>query len=734
MMKRTLIVFAIAFVGFTTSAIWLLRTDRFFGDSPLQEPIEVETVDFAEAAALLRLTVQEDGIYALSEQDVERARLSFSDFSADSLALSRDGMPVPFHIDSRFEDNETLYFYGQAITSTVDAPAVYLLENAKGVEMRTRSAQPSGPGVTHGLRHQRWEENITFLAAANRFDPWLGTLIYAPDSVEIIMEDIEPADTTPPVPVQISARLWSNNETASDPDHHLRLTLNETPLLDKFWDGITSVQLETTVAPSTLQYGDNTLLLNAPGDIGSGGEAIYVDWVEMSYQGELLLRGDPLTFHSDANNLSVRGAIETTLVFDISTPNDPTFLVDMEIDEAGMSFSSEGLASDYLILDPNQVFQPTITPGEAWETPLREMEAVDYVAIVADFGRFEPPLRPLMELREAQGLRVATIPLTQIYDEFSYGRQSPQAIRDFFTYTERNWPSPPDYALLVGDASYDINHFSGGENLNLLPTQLNYSDYTGYVASDMWFVMGNLVAPTIAIGRFPVQSVEELEILVSKTIEYESTSATNSVSSSNPFWRSRTLLVADDELYFDAASDELALALAGHGFANQKLYMSQDDQIRDDIIGAINQGVGLINYAGHGGIRVWGDERVLSVEDASMLNNRSRLPIFTTFSCLNGFFDHPRDDSLAEALLNTPGGGIVAAVAPSGRSLRSQQIPIKNTFYATYLSGEVATVGEALLVAKRIHLSDTFLDNAVHTFNLLGDPALTIFLPDSTVQ
>ena len=726
MMKRTLAVFGISFIAFSLSALWLLRTDRFFGEQPLQAPIEVEAVEFGESASLLRLTITQDGIVALSEQDIERARLPFSDFSAESLALSRDGTLIPFHIDSRNEDNETLYFYAEAITDTLAAPAVYLLENAPGVAMRTRSAQPTGPGVTTGERQQRWEENRTFLAAANRFDPWLGALIYAPNSVEMMLADIEPAvNSALSPPAQITARLWSNNQSAADPDHHLRVSLNNTPLLDKFWDGITSVTLDTTVAPAVLSSSENILELSAPGDIGAAGEAIYVDWIELIYEGELLLRGAPLRFRSAADNLSVRGATDSTLVFDVSNPSDPALLLDLQNDETGISFASEGLASDYLILDPNQALQPNINAMRDWGTPLREIPPADYIAIVANFGRFSPALQPLVELRETQGLSVASVPLAQIYDEFAFGRQTPQAIRDFLTYAEQTWQQAPRFVLLVGDASYDFNRFTGGENINLLPSYLEYSDYAGFVASDLWFVMGNdAAAPTMAVGRFPVQTLEELEISVRKTVSYE--------SAENPSWRSRSLLVADDELYFDAASDELALALASNGFANQKLYMSQNEQIRDAIIGAINQGVGILNYAGHGGIRVWGDERILSVEDAPTLTNRSRLPIFTTFSCLNGYFDHPQDDALAEALLFAPTGGIVAAVAPSGRSLRSQQIPINDSFYTTYLSGQQPTLGETLLTAKRSHLSDPFLDNAVHTFNLLGDPALTIFLPETT--
>jgi hypothetical protein len=278
----------------------------------------------------------------------------------------------------------------------------------------------------------------------------------------------------------------------------------------------------------------------------------------------------------------------------------------------------------------------------------------------------------------------------------------------------------------VGDANYDIYGHVDGKNLDLVPTFLVNTRFAGYVASDTWFTVmeDGALAPDLAIGRFPAQTATQLATMVGKTIAYETTSG--------PQWNGKALLVADDETIFNTASDQLAGSLTDMGYVTTKLYMSENDDTaynHDAIVSAINEGVGIINYVGHGSIEVWGDEKVFQADDASKLANRERLPIFTTFTCLNGYFNHPQVDALAETLLWAESGGIVAAVAPSGRTTTSQQIPIAGEFYSSLLSEEVRTLGEALQRAKVAASDDSSLQDVIHTFNLLGDPALLFQLP-----
>jgi hypothetical protein len=58
---------------------------------------------------------------------------------------------------------------------------------------------------------------------------------------------------------------------------------------------------------------------------------------------------------------------------------------------------------------------------------------------------------------------------------------------------------------------------------------------------------------------------------------------------------------------------------------------------------------------GHGSLGVWRGD-LLTVNDAESLLNGLQLPLFVNMTCLNGFFQAPYADSMAEGLLKAQGG------------------------------------------------------------------------------
>ncbi|MCZ7670836.1 MAG: C25 family cysteine peptidase [Chloroflexi bacterium] len=60
--------------------------------------------------------------------------------------------------------------------------------------------------------------------------------------------------------------------------------------------------------------------------------------------------------------------------------------------------------------------------------------------------------------------------------------------------------------------------------------------------------------------------------------------------------------------------------------------------------------MGILNYTGHGSESNFGDGAAFTAEDARLLENEERLPLFTAFSCQNGAFSDPVENSVAEQL------------------------------------------------------------------------------------
>src|SRR5207237_1452606 len=113
------------------------------------------------------------------------------------------------------------------------------------------------------------------------------------------------------------------------------------------------------------------------------------------------------------------------------------------------------------------------------------------------------------EYRQKQGLSVEVVNIEDLYDEFSYGHKSPQALKDFLSFTKTSWLKAPRYVLLMGDASFDPRNYLGRGDYDFVPTKLIDTQYLE-TASDDWYAdfKANGLAE-MAIGRLPVRGADE---------------------------------------------------------------------------------------------------------------------------------------------------------------------------------------------------------------------------------
>ena len=679
------------------------------------DPDAVATLPEGEIPAAIRLTVSESGLTGISAATLARLGLPHASFDPAGLSLTRDGKPVPFTIVGSGIDAD-LVFLAEANDSPAEASVVYWLAPGEGQPMLNSAGGTTTAPASIGRRQFRYDPNTTFVAFATGDDNWFAQRLFAPGPTSSFTLPLNELQAIPGAAATLKLRLWSNNDISSlEPDHHLRVLLNDQEIGEHWWDGASLEEIELAVPAGLLTPAENSLTLTLPGDTGAPGEDVYLDYVELTYEGELTVASGQLSFSSAGGPLTVGGEFTNPIVI-----SDAAFRLATEVLEDGsISFASDVLTEEsYWVADQSQLLRPHLSLAPAWDEPLHAAErGADYVAIMADAPGFATTIETLLAHRQSQGLSTSAISVSQVYDEYGYGRQTPTAIRDFISYAVANWQPAPRFVLLVGDASYDIHNFNESANRNLIPAQMIYSQFAGYVASDTWYTLSeSSLVPNVALGRLPVESAVQLEAVIAKIIAYEGEAA--------GAWQSRALLVADDEPLFNNVSNGLAEQLSTAGYNTDKLYLSVNEAIHDDLIADLGEGVGLLNYVGHGSIEVWGDEQILRTEDAAELDGTGRFPIFTTFTCLNGYFNHPQVDALAEALLWVENGGIVAAVAPSGRSLTTQQQPIADVFFEQLLVNAAATLGEALMTAKVQGADNSFLHDVIHTFNLLGDPAL----------
>ncbi|MFQ5420708.1 MAG: C25 family cysteine peptidase [Anaerolineae bacterium] len=671
-----------------------------------------------DVPSAIHISVRETGIVAVSQSQLHALNLRLPELSAETINLTRDGRPQPFHIiDSG--SSATLYFYAEVETGSLTTPVVYKLEPGIGLAMGIRPAPPASAAIspaTTGQMNYRWEENSQYWPQTQGDDVWLGPLILAPGSWELPLSPISPEPDT----ARLTLRLASSTQSPLTPDHHVEILVNGRLVYDYFWDGITQETITLPLLPGTLQPTDNRVTVNMPGDTGAVGEAVYIDWLAVQYAGQLQMADGPLRFASAADTLLVTDKNGRPLIFDVSRPEQPIF-INGAANENGVLFAGNGEASDFLVVWPEDAIRPQMKAAIVWPHSLRTpIRGADYVAIVSDIPGFLEATQQLLDYRTKQGLAATAVPLSQVYDEFGFGRVTPDAIRDFLAFAAANWQPTPRFILLVGDDNYASAQTVG--SYQWLPSGLYRTQFNGYVAGDTWFtaVDSNPEMPALAIGRFPARNIQQLYAMVNKTIAYETSPAAD--------WQQRALLVTDTAMRFEMVSDALAGQMADHGLAVAELRMTPNDSAHYNIMSAFNRGAGFVNYVGPGGEEDWGNAAIFQADDADMLTNGARLPVFVTFTNLNGAFNLPAVNSLSERLLWAENGGVVAAVAPSAGADAAYQLPLYQMFYDAVFS-DAQTLGEALLQAKQEGAENPALRDVIHTINLLGDPALGLTRP-----
>ncbi len=142
---------------------------------------------------------------------------------------------------------------------------------------------------------------------------------------------------------------------------------------------------------------------------------------------------------------------------------------------------------------------------------------------------------------------------------------------------------------------------------------------------------------------------------------------------------------------------------------------------RSDLLNLLNQGQLLVNYVGHGSTKIW-NGNLLTSSDALNLTNYPYLPFLVSMTCLNGFFQDPYSESLAETFLKAERGGAVAVWTSSGLTVPGEQAVMNLELIRLLFNGQGLTIGEAVMRAKRA----TTNGDIRRTWILFGDPTLRL--------
>jgi hypothetical protein len=684
----------------------------------------------------VKIGIRAPGWYRMRHPELVAAGLSPT-VDPRALRLFVEGVEQAIRVtgeaDGRLDAGDAIEFYATGVDTPYTDTRVYWLAagsqrgqriGVAGSAAPSAAAGPLGP-TSFSFALQQKERTIYFAALRNGdAENWFGSLVSEyPTDLTLTISHVDRAAFGP---AQLEVALQGvTNTPGVSPDHRVGVLVNGVDVGELAFDGQDRGVQTFAVPAAVLREGDNTVTL-----VARGGEADYslFDVLRLSYWHTYRADADQVRVTVEAPGPTTIGGFASSAirVVDITDPAAAVELRGAVRAEAG-GFSSITVRvpgpgpRTLLAFTEATIASPASVQANRPSSWRRSTRAHDYLVIAhrnfLDQGTW------LASLRAQQGHRPAVVDIEDVYDEFSFSEKTPHALKDFLRWTLASWREPPRFAVLLGDATIDPRDYAGMGDADFVPTkQVPMARLALETASDDWFVdFDDDGLPELAVGRLSVRTANQAETVVTKIERYEQASA-------QP-WTKDVLFVADqndETTNFEEYSARLAAHLPPDYTAQTLFRGSLDAETARQLLALrVNEGQLIVNYQGHGSVRIWGrDGALLTPEDVTTSwRNATRLPLVVAMNCLNGFFHGIWDEeSLAETLLRTPGGGAVAAWASSGVTASATQALVNEELFRLIFQGAYATVGEAAAAAKRVVTNRDLRRSWI----FFGDPALRL--------
>lgn len=415
---------------------------------------------------------------------------------------------------------------------------------------------------------------------------------------------------------------------------------------------------------------------------------------------------------------------------------------------------------DYVGFDANYAFPEPTLVGEVANQNLHGWGNVDMVIILPQNCSYSDEAERLAAAhRQYDGMSVSLVWVHQIYNEFSSGTPDATALRRFAKMLyDRGADSNHrlKYLLLMADGAWDNRMLSTAwasydRSLYLPCMESDESGHavSSYVCDDYYGMTGDATASAItslpinvAVGRFPVTTVDQARQMVDKSVRHISLANAGA-------WKNTAVFLGDDDAI---ASDYAAEMKGADQAANAALFpdgadgvgLSVNKVMFDSYVRAtgisgstypevaklINRfqtdGALLMNYTGHANSHTLSHESVVRLKDVKAWKS-DNLPLWFTAACDVAPWDGQEENIGEAAMLNAQGGAV--AFIGTARTVYSSPNHRLNTAFTGYLfdtdeTGRRNAAGWALAEAK----NDNMSVNSIN-YSYLGDPALVFGAP-----
>jgi hypothetical protein len=351
---------------------------------------------------------------------------------------------------------------------------------------------------------------------------------------------------------------------------------------------------------------------------------------------------------------------------------------------------------------------------------------------------FSKIIKPLVEWKTRKGFRITTLYKGAALAG-STNTELKDTLRKIYLASTPEMP-PPQYLLIIGDLSI-IPKSPGTSNLS----DLYYGEFTG----------GTDYIPEMYIGRLPAKDTAQVRSMVDKILQYERFE----FADTNKFYTNALITAGNDGGYATYMNGHINYANSyyintANGLNTTAWQHPQSALMDDSLKFLLNQGLGFLNYTGHGAADRWEDPLFTNLFIDSLSGERM-YPFVVSNACRTSEFDLA--GNLATAFVTARNKGAIGfigcsndsywledfyyAVGATSVSLNPEYSPENLGFYDRlfhlnselpskwfYTMGQVNFAGNLAVTSSTTYRKKYYWE----TYHLLGDPSLIPIIGEPT--
>jgi hypothetical protein len=757
----------------------------------------------------MKIPILESGLYRISGADLESSGVVVSWLKPEHLHLLVDGheepmlfMPKDGLRAATMRVDDAFLFYGRTSESPYSERNNYwLVYDTETLRTEMPGASPPGPeqqceSASVFAKHLVVEQDNNVLTRNDQFLSilgfhWVWQELNAgkPAAFEFNAPGIAGVSSALPATLNLYLHSYPQGRSLK-----VRLSLNDGDPVEFPIVSENDTRKPFMVPPRVLKPTRNRAVVELVDEATTpvagmpeqrnGKLEVFLDNLELWYPQVFTALGGQLEFSSPSRELSIPDAATSVprgveyriggvaprvlpVVLDITDAQSFSIPIDVRPptrpnESATVQFKVlESGAHKYLLSSVEAALSAPLVPAPAGVDLRSQKNRADYVII--SHPDFIETMQSFADARTAEGHAAIIVNVNDIYDQFAFGQETPEAIKRFLCHASRNWEGSGvapacTFVLLVGDATSAYrNQFRNGV-VNYVPsyTMSTFPGGSERWASDHWYstLFGTDDLADTLIGRLSVNNTGDLKAILAKNSAYRK------LPTGVPW--ANTLGYVADHTEFDDAVETVAgsvppsfsvkrISLSSEPWVDNFYYPKEladakrakvSPETTRKIRDMINDGTAMLTYFGHGSPNIWSTERIWFGGDSEnsdnlMLKNAERLPVILNMTCNSGAIDYPMprwNVCISEDIMRVPDGGAVACYVPSGPGVTSLHEKFTLALNRALLAEQVRPLGAALARGSWRYLLDRNPPELARMFILLGDPGIELpFLPVGVV-